>query len=296
MYGIVLATAMMTSTAAPDWGCRGCHGCYGCYGCCSCYGCCGCSGCWGGWGCCGCYGCHGYYAGCYGYCGGWGCCSCYSGWACHGCYGCYGCGGCCCGGYMVSPPVVVPKTTTMPKVGEMIQGESARSPATVMVKAPADVNITVNGTAITRRTAEETFLTPALPSGQTFAYVFSAEATRDGKTVTKTERITVQAGMKSEVDFTAMGQAAAAADVAHLTVKLPDGAHLYVNDVAVSASGTQTFETPKLEKGKKFYYSVRAELQREGRTMTDSKSVSVEAGKSVTVDFTSSASRLTASR
>jgi uncharacterized protein (TIGR03000 family) len=173
---------------------------------------------------------------------------------------------------------------------------STQTPATVLVKAPADVKITVNGTAIERRTTEETYLTPALPTGQTFAYVFSAEATRDGKKLTKTERITVQAGMRSQVDFSNLELATAATDVARVTVVLPDGARLFVNDVAVSVKGTQTFETPKLEKGKKFFYTVRAEIERDGRTVSDNQRVSVEAGKSVTVDFTRAAGRLTASR
>jgi uncharacterized protein (TIGR03000 family) len=184
----------------------------------------------------------------------------------------------------------------MPKVIESDKIGTVRTPATVVLKAPADVKVTVNGTALTRRTIEETFQTPALPSGQTFAYVFSAEATRDGKTLTKTERITVRAGEKSEVDFTNLNQATVAADVARVTVVLPAGARLYVNDVAVSASGSQTFETPKLEKGKKFFYTVKAEFQRDGRTVSDNQRVSVEAGKSVTVDFTRAASTLTASR
>jgi len=190
----------------------------------------------------------------------------------------------------------------MPKVpeggGKTIEGDKigTRSPATVVLKAPADVKITVNGTTIARRTTEETFLTPALPAGQNFAYVFSAEATRDGKTLTKTERITVRAGVQSEVDFSNLDSAAVAADVARVTVVLPTGARLFVNDVAVAASGTQTFETPKLAKGKKFYYTVKAEMQRDGRTVSDKQRVSVEAGKSVTVDFTLATSTLTASR
>jgi uncharacterized protein (TIGR03000 family) len=193
----------------------------------------------------------------------------------------------------------------MPKLNESekkpsktIEGDkigTAPIPATVVLKAPADVRITVNGTRIERRTTEETFLTPSLPVGQNFSYVFAAEATRDGKTLTKTERITVRAGMLSEVDFTSL-DGAATADVARVTVVLPAGARLYVNNVAVAATGTQTFETPKLEKDKKFFYTVRAEMQRDGRTVSDNQRVSVEAGKSVTVDFTRASSTLTASR
>ncbi len=306
MYGIVLATALTAGSASPEFFFRGCHGCCGCYGC---YGCCGCYGCYGCHGCYGCCGCYGGCCGCYG-----GCCGCYG-----GCWGYYapvvkvypsyyygGCCGCCgsYGGYMTTPVITAPAKTTkdpapksMPKsVEDDSETGVTRMPATVMVKAPADVKITVNGHATSRRSTEETFLTPHLPVGKTFAYVFSAEVMRDGEKITKTERITVRAGEKSEVDFSNLDRSALLTDVAHLTVKLPENARLFVNDVAVSATGTQTFETPKLQKGRKFFYTVKAEVQREGKMVTESQRVSVEAGKTITVDFVKAKNTLTASR
>jgi uncharacterized protein (TIGR03000 family) len=166
--------------------------------------------------------------------------------------------------------------------------------ATVVVKAPADVKITVNGKETPRRTTEEEFLTPELQVGKSYSYVFSAEATRDGKKLAKTERIIVRPGERTVVDFSSMEVAVASVETARLTVILPEGARVFVNDVALTVKGKQTFETPKLEKGKTFFYNVKAELRRDGRTATETKKVSVEAGKSVTVDFTDA--KLTASR
>jgi len=172
---------------------------------------------------------------------------------------------------------------------------SSKLAATVLVKAPADVKITVNGQATARRTTEEEFKTPDLQVGRSYSYEFSAEAMRDGKKIAKTERVIVRPGEKTVVDFSSMDREVVSAEPARVTVILPEGARVFVNDVALTVKGKQTFETPKLEKGKSFYYTVKAELPRAGRTVTETKRVSVEAGKTVTVDFTD-ASSLTASR
>lgn len=304
MYAIVLATALTAGGAAPELHFRG--GCYGCYGgnafssCLGCYG--GCYGCGGG-GCFGaaCYG--GCYGGCYG-CGG-GCFGSGAGWTYYEAYGGFGgCGGCfggcfggCTGYYGGAAP-----TYFAPAAGGgagMHHGggeEAAAAPATVVVKAPLGATVKVNGQVATRRTAEETFRTPALRAGRTFAYNFEASLEKGGQVVTSSKRITVQANGRAVVDFTDLGTEAAVAS-AKVTVVLPKGAKLYVNDVAYAGDGTQTFDTPKLAKGKRFYYTVRAESTRDGRPVSESRRVPVEAGKEVTVDFTAAASEvLTASR
>jgi uncharacterized protein (TIGR03000 family) len=312
MYGIVLAAALTTGTTAADWGFKRCHGCSACYSCgcygCGCYGC-GCYGCWSYCSCvsyygCGCYGCASYHGcwttcgcyGCYGYCGGWGCsCSC-------SCYGCYGCYGCHAPVYYGHPaPAVVPeggKIIEKKTDGKKIEGEAfLSSAATVVVKADPAVTIKVNGQVTPRRAAEEAYQSPALVPGRTYSYTVVAELTRDGKTLTETKEIAVQAGRRSEVDFTNLGRGVAVAETepASVTVILPEGTKLMVNDVVVNARGNQTFQTPKLEKGKSYFYTVKAELTRDGKPVTETRRIDVAAGKSVTVDFTNAAT-LTASR
>lgn len=82
---------------------------------------------------------------------------------------------------------------------------------------------------------------------------------------------------------------------AKVTFVVPSNTKLFVNDVAVSAEGKQTFDTPKLAKGKSYFYTVKAEINREGQTVTDIRRIDVAAGKALTVDFTK-AERQTASR
>jgi uncharacterized protein (TIGR03000 family) len=277
MYSMVLMAALSTGTDMPDWGHRwGCHGCWGgCYGCCG-----GCYGCWGG-----CYGCWG---GCYGYSSCYGCYGC-----CGGCYGCYGCcGGCygCYGGYGYGGVVVAPTVvaTAAPKatLPAPAKTSAVTNQATVVVKAPSDARITVNGKALSRTGSEETFASPALQPGKTYTYIFKAEATRDGKKVKKTQRISVQANRRSEVDFMALGTPPPDG-AAHLTVRLPADARLLVDGQVVPlTSSTRRFDTPMLKAGQTYYYTLKAEVERDGRTRTETQRVIVAAGKDLEVEFT----------
>jgi uncharacterized protein (TIGR03000 family) len=294
MYSIVLATMLTTGAAAPDFG-RGCHGCCGgCYGCCGgcygcwggCYGCCGgcygcCGGCWGGcYGCCGgCYGCYGGYS-----YGGWGmaCYGCYGGWG--GCYGCYG-------GVAVAPVAVAPGTTvapaqTLPAPQNKDEKKSyLGNAAEVVVKAPVDVQLSVDERVLPRTANQETFRTPELEAGYSYTYTFKARVVRDGKTVSYAKQVKVRAGQTSVADFTKL--TSEGKDTAQVTVKLPAEARLYIDDVPCPlTSASRTFTTPDLNAGQSYYYTLKAEVVRGGgKPQTASQRVLVEAGKQVTVEF-----------
>jgi uncharacterized protein (TIGR03000 family) len=293
MYSIVLA-AMLTAgpAAAPAWGHGyGCCGGYNAFSCCG--GCCGgySYGCCGGYsyGCCGgyssCFGCCGYssYSSYYGCCGGWqpsyySSCwgSCGGGWQPVYSYGC--CGGCC-GGAVVAP---APTAPVMPKLAEPKKEASAAAPATVVVKAPLDVHVTVNGKPAERTKAEQVFTTPNLEPGRTYSYEFQAEAIRDGKAVTRTRKVIVKAGQESKADFSDLTQADGPA---HVTIAAPTDARVTVDGVEIPATA-RAFNTPALEAGRKYYYTVKMALTRDGRAVNDSKHVVLESGKDVTVEFT----------
>jgi uncharacterized protein (TIGR03000 family) len=323
MYSIVLAAMLTAGPAAPAWGCHGCcGGCYGGYnafshGCCGgCFGCCG--GCYGGYysscyGCCGgcygcCGGCFGSYAwpgtswgGCWssgafgccsGCCGGWNTTASWSGAGCCGGYSSPGWYSGCCGGVIYGPATggtVAPPP--MPKLPEPTPGARGAAPATVVVKAAADVKLTVNGQAIEHAAGETAFTTPDLQPDKTYSYEFQAEAVRDGKTVTRIEKVAVKPGKEARVDFgdlTAGAAAPAAADgPAHVTVTAPADATVTVDGVAVPAGSgdARSFDTPTLPAGRVFYYTIKMEIARDGRTATDSRRVLLEANKPARVDF-----------
>jgi uncharacterized protein (TIGR03000 family) len=84
------------------------------------------------------------------------------------------------------------------------------------------------------------------------------------------------------------GEAAYAAnpEPARVVVNLPEGAQFYIGDKAWSLdSATHSFETPKLQPGQTYEYTLKAQVTRDGRTVTQSQRVSVFAGKETVVTF-----------
>ena len=52
-----------------------------------------------------------------------------------------------------------------------------------------------------------------------------------------------------------------------------------------TVSTSRTFTTPPLEEGQLYYYIVRAEVSRDGKTWSDTKRVIVKAGSAVRATF-----------
>ena len=77
-------------------------------------------------------------------------------------------------------------------------------------------------------------------------------------------------------------------DRATITVKLPPGATLYVDDrKSPSQEAVRSFATPPLPAGREFAYLIKAEVMRNGQPETLTQKVPFRAGERETVDFTS---------
>jgi len=77
-----------------------------------------------------------------------------------------------------------------------------------------------------------------------------------------------------------------ASDRATITVKMPAGASLYVDDrKSPSNEAVRQFSTPPLPGGREFAYLIRAEIVRNGQTETFTQKVPFRAGERVEVDF-----------
>jgi uncharacterized protein (TIGR03000 family) len=84
---------------------------------------------------------------------------------------------------------------------------------------------------------------------------------------------------------------------AHVVVKLPESARLFVDDQPCPlTSATRSFDTPALEPGRMYYYTLRAEVTRDGRPVTDSKRVTLRAGEESVVEFGDMGAVLTVGR
>jgi uncharacterized protein (TIGR03000 family) len=72
---------------------------------------------------------------------------------------------------------------------------------------------------------------------------------------------------------------------------LPQGASLHVDDRPVDAKvGVQTFKTPQLEKGQRYFYDVRVEVVRDGKPVSATRRLVLQAGSVIRADFSNIAS------
>jgi uncharacterized protein (TIGR03000 family) len=74
---------------------------------------------------------------------------------------------------------------------------------------------------------------------------------------------------------------------AHLIVELPADAKLYIDDQLMKSSNAtkRTFSTPALQGGQSYYYDVRVEAVRDGKTYEGSKRIIVRAGEQIHASF-----------
>jgi uncharacterized protein (TIGR03000 family) len=73
---------------------------------------------------------------------------------------------------------------------------------------------------------------------------------------------------------------------ANLKFVVPAGAKVYVDGNLTPGTGAErAFYTPALERGKKFFYDVEAKVVVNGKEVTETKKVIVEAGADLTEEF-----------
>lgn len=71
-----------------------------------------------------------------------------------------------------------------------------------------------------------------------------------------------------------------------IIVSLPAQAKLTIDDLATkSTSASRAFASPALEPGKEFYYTLKAEIVRDGHAVATTKKVTVRAGEQTRVTF-----------
>ena len=194
----------------------------------------------------GCHGCHGCVGATYNAFSCGGCHGCYG---CGGCYGCYGCGGCYggsgCVGYSCSGSFAYSAYNFYSCSG--CGGCWGCYGGTGTYGAAVVVPAPVY--AMQRETIEQPRLTLRKPEVMT---------PRPGTVMT----------------------------AATVTVLLPTETRLFVDDVAYPGIQDRvTFDTPKLQPERTYFYTLRTETVRDGKVVRDSRRVDVTAGKEVKVEF-----------
>ena len=81
-------------------------------------------------------------------------------------------------------------------------------------------------------------------------------------------------------------QSALPADRSRVVVSVPADARLWVEQVECPLPGTvRSFETPSLDPQLQYSYTLRVAVERDGRTVEDSRRVQLVPGQQIRVDF-----------
>jgi uncharacterized protein (TIGR03000 family) len=72
-----------------------------------------------------------------------------------------------------------------------------------------------------------------------------------------------------------------------LSVKVPADAKIFINDSRTTSTGTdRQYFSRGMQSGAQYGYAVRAEFVRDGRTVSENKTIQVTAGQTANFDFT----------
>src|SRR5262249_3897691 len=131
-------------------------------------------------------------------------------------YSGYGtCAGYCMGGYTnYAPAYIAPappgQAKPMPEGVPPPKPKPAPAPkdettllnqARLIIEVPADAQLFIDGHAMKTTAAKRVFRTPKLDPSLTYYYDVRAEVVRDGKTVTRTQRVILRAGDQVTTTF-----------------------------------------------------------------------------------------------
>jgi uncharacterized protein (TIGR03000 family) len=102
------------------------------------------------------------------------------------------------------------------------------------------------------------------------------------------EPIPAPAGDKKKKDGKGEGKEESSLSTqARVVVELPADAKLFIDDKLMqTSSARRVFATPRLEPGRKYFYDLRAEVVRDGATLSNTKQVIFQAGQEVQASFT----------
>lgn len=188
---------------------------------------------------------------------------------------------------LFTPPGGSPNPMSHPNIpfGPPPQSYETQTPvdqATVIVTLPADARLYVDGQLMTLTGTVRTFRAPGLRPNAKYTYTIRVEMERNGKKVEDSKTVEIQPGQTTQVLFTE--PTTPTSGTARLDIKIPEGATLTVEGQTLK-SGQQSIQTPALEAGKDYVYTLKLENDRNGRKETLTRDVNFRAGEVIAVSF-----------
>lgn len=162
------------------------------------------------------------------------------------------------------------------------------TPASIRVNVPADALVFVNDRPTTSTGAERSFVSRGLANGRTYAYQLRVEYSIDGKQVVENKTVRLHAGESIDLSFGAGEQVASeGAASTDLTLHVPAGAKVTLAGAVTRQTGeTRTYATSSLAPGQEWNgYVVRVELEQNGQTLVEEKTLSLTGGQAYELSF-----------
>ena len=124
-----------------------------------------------------------------------------------------------------------------------------------------------------------------MTAGFQYTYEVRAEAIRDGEKVQETKVVSLKSGENLALAFDSLQPAKTAETT--LTVKVPAEAKVTLGGNPTIGSGSErTFRTSKLAGDNAWTnYAVQVTVERDGRTVTQEKTITLKAGDNQTLSF-----------
>jgi uncharacterized protein (TIGR03000 family) len=171
---------------------------------------------------------------------------------------------------------------------EVAPEAAVETEASIRVTVPAEAQVFVNDRLTTSTGGERSFVSRGLQGGRTYAYQLRVEFVRDGETVVENKLVRLQAGEQIDLSFGAGEQLASEEEATtELTLHVPADATVTLAGAATRQTGeSRTYATAALTAGQEWAgYVVRVELQRDGQTLVEEKTLSIVGGENYELSF-----------
>lgn len=161
--------------------------------------------------------------------------------------------------------------------------------ASINVTVPADAVVFVNDRPTTSTGANRNYISRGLSYGRTYAYQIRVEFERNGEKVVENKVVRLQAGQSEQLNFGDGEQMAKETEPAktQVTLHVPAGAQVTLAGASTHQTGEErTYVTTNLADGQKWDgYVVRVTLDRDGKTLTEEKTLSIVGGQDYELSF-----------
>ena len=188
--------------------------------------------------------------------------------------------------------------------GGVVMSETPADAAVLQVNVPADAKVFVNGYETTSTGESRRYVSSGLENGKSYTYELKAEIVRDGKPVTESQTVKMQAGQTQQVTFALNANPAAGEKVVSepsktkLTLKVPADAKVFIAGYETKATGeVREFATAKLAAGQAWdNYTVRVEAMRDGQLVSHEEKLTLIGGEDRSLEVNLDAPKLASAK